>query len=305
MSEPNKARVPQQLIDEILKFRKAKKLHAEVTSELTNAIQKLFPDSVCIPEVGQTPGGRNDAVLFECGGSSVCFELFATKSQVDRDLLLLHNSSAERKIAVIIDREADPEVVEAFYRKQPHKPFPVIWVSDVLDKERLSFLRLKLIQFVVGDRMSEIISISRQLAQTAHERTIQSWREEGIQVYSGDETEATFAAVLALLAVRHLQDLGLSLDECKGAARLVSESFDYIIKQILIGVPMYLVKNRGEFSLLDFVDYEAWEVGLVINHEADYVTVLLNSLYEELRKLYAEPLPEPRDMLEIIRLTRG
>ena len=85
----------------------------------------------------------------------------------------------------------------------------------------------------------------------------------------------------------------------------VSESFDYIIKQILIGVPMYLVKNRGEFSLLDFVDYEAWEVGLIINHEADYVTVLLNSLYEELRKLYAEPLPEPRDMLEIIRLTRG
>lgn len=305
MTEDNRAgNLSQELITEIIELRRAKKLHARVMNELVDVLHKLFPDWVCISEIGQTAGGRNDAVLFECGGDSVCFELFATRSQVDRDLLLLHNSPAKRKIAILVDRQVDRDVADAFYRKQPQNPFPTIWVSDVLDKQRISYLRLKLIQFVIGDRMSEYISISRQLAQTAQERIFRSWQEDGIDVYSGDHSGgATFAGVMSLLVVRHLQALGLSLSECEGGARVVSESFDYIIRQILIGVPMYLVKNRKQYSLLDFVDYEAWQVGLVLNHEADYVTVLLNSLYEELRKMYTQPLPEPRDMAEMIRLT--
>ncbi len=188
------------LVDEIRKLRKEKSLHARVTTDLVDAVHKLFPDWVCVAEIAQTPGGRNDAVLFESGGNSICFEVFATRAQVDRDLLLLHNSSAKNKIAILIDREVDASIAEAFYRKQPHKPYPVIWISDVMDTKRRSYLELKLTQFVLGSRLSEYVAISRQLAQAAQERTLWAWQSEGIDIYSSDaKDKASFGAVLSLL----------------------------------------------------------------------------------------------------------
>ena len=151
--------------------------------------------------------------------------------------------------------------------------------------------------------MAEYIVLSRQLAQTAQNRIVRSWKEDGIEIYSAEDSDPTFAGVLALLAVKHLQALGLPLEKCEGAARVVSRDFDYIIRQILIGVPLYLVRHEQEYSLLDFVDYGQWELGTVIQHTADYVTVLLNSLYNELRETYKGDLPEPGDMTAMIRLT--
>lgn len=295
--------LPAALREEIKELRRSKQLHARVTSALVDAVHELFPDWVCIPEIGQTPGGRNDAVLFECAGESVCFEVFATKSQVPRDLLLLHNSTARAKIAVLVDREVDDSVAEAYYRNHPSDPFPAIWISDVLNPKRRSFLQLKLTQLVLGDRMAEYIVISRQLAQTAHNRILRSWKENGIEIYSVEDRDPTFAGVLALLAVKHFHALELPLEKCEGAARIVSRHFDYIIRQILFGIPMYLVLHQQEYSLWDFTDFRQWELGLVIEHEADYVTVLLNSLYNELKKAYKGDLPEAGDMVEMIRLT--
>jgi hypothetical protein len=71
-------------------LRKDKKLHGVVAEQLAIALRELFPDWVTVPEVAQTPGGRNDLLFFRGGGHSICFELFATKGQVDRDLLLLY-----------------------------------------------------------------------------------------------------------------------------------------------------------------------------------------------------------------------
>jgi len=300
-----KAKLSQVSSEEIRTLRRANKLHARVTSELIEALHLLFPEWVCISEINQTPGGRNDAVLFECGGNSICFEVFATKSQVDRDLLLLYNSPANRKVAILIDREVDSSIADAYYRKQPHQPFPAIWISDVIDKQRRSFLRLKLTQFVLGGRVAEYIVISRQLAQTAQDRIFQSWQDNGIDIYSGAAGNSpSLPGVYALLTVKHLRALGMPLEKCEGAARCVNDNFDYIIRQTLIGVPMYLVRQQKEYSLLDFTDYEAWQVGLVLRGQADYVTVLLNTLYDELKGAYKGELPEAGDMSQIIRLIR-
>jgi hypothetical protein len=149
---PKTSELSTEFIEEIKSLRGKRKLHAHVESALLETVKELFPEWVCIAEIGQTPGGRNDAVLFECAGDSICFELFGSRSQVDRDLLLLFQSPAKRKIAILIDREIDPTIADAYYRKRPHAPFPSIWVSDLLLDGRRSTLKSKLEQYVMEER---------------------------------------------------------------------------------------------------------------------------------------------------------
>ena len=73
--------VPLPFIAEVKKLRKEHRIHGRVTSALVAAVTRMFPDWTCISEISQTPGGRNDAVLFESSGESICFELFATKAK--------------------------------------------------------------------------------------------------------------------------------------------------------------------------------------------------------------------------------
>ena len=149
---PKTSELSAEFVEEIKGLRRERKLHARIASALLETVKELFPDWVCIAEISQTPGGRNDAVLFECAGDSICFELFGSRSQVDRDLLLLFQSPAKRKIAILIDREIDPKIADAYYRKRPHAPFPSIWVSDLLLDDRRSTLQSKLTQYVM-DRL--------------------------------------------------------------------------------------------------------------------------------------------------------
>lgn len=290
------------LIATISQLRAGRRLHGRVSEELRLAIRTLFPDWVFVPEVSQTPGGRNDAVLFESGGGSVCFELFASRSQVDRDLLLLHGSSADRKIAVLLDREVDPGVADAYYRKRPHKPYPSVWVSDVLDPKQRTFLQVKLMEYVLQERLASVIAISSQLHQTAHIRQLRAWASEGIQIWCPEEREATFVGVMSFLAVAHMRRLGVDLRLCKSAAQIVNDQFDSLVRQVLFGVPVFLMWNGRESSILDMGDYECWLRGAVISRGADHAMLLVNGLYREMRSAYRGELPEPGDMGAFIRL---
>jgi hypothetical protein len=63
--------------------------------------------------------GRNDLLLFDFQGRKVLFEIFATKGQVSRDLRILDKTRADKKIAVIIDKEVDPGVWEQIHKEKP------------------------------------------------------------------------------------------------------------------------------------------------------------------------------------------
>jgi len=297
------ANIRPELIEEVRQLRAKNRLHGRVREELAGAIRGLFPGWVYVPEVSQTPGGRNDAVLFESGGDSICFELFASRGQVDRDLLLLHQSPAKVKIAILLDEEIDPSVASTYYRKIPHKPYPCIWVSDVLTPDQRGLLKVKLIQYVYQNELARALTISHQLQKTSPDRLLESWREKGIEIYTGAPGQTpTFRGVMSRLTVNHMRKLGVSLPSCEEAARIVAEDFDFLVKQILLGVPMLLMWDGEHCSIMDFTDYETWLLGAISLSDADRVIVLLNKLYSEMKKAYRGDLPEPGDMDRMIRI---
>lgn len=289
--------LPDGFADRIRKLRSSHRLHTEVIKALLHIGTSAFPSWVFIGEVAQTPGGRNDGVLFEADGQSTCFEVFASSSQVDRDLLLLRDTSAQRKIAVLLDREIDPKVSAAYYRKRPASPYPVLWVSDLLVPERMASAQMKIMQYVLGGRIADALKVSHELNLTAKERILKSWARDGIDIIVGLDAsnKPTFRQVFTLIAVSRLQKLGLPLHRCKAAARTVSESFEFIMQQIFLGVPMLLVSSEGdEWNVLDLSDYEALLMGGILQGGSEGIVMFLNPLYETLRSVYKGPLPTAR-----------
>ena len=119
------------------------------------------------------------------------------QSQVDRDLLLLRDSPAKHKIAILIDRDIDPTITTAYYRKRPSAPYPVIWLSEVLLPDRAAALNVKLAQYVLGSRLGDALQVSRQLRQTAHNRVFAEWLHRGLDIYTGhDGQKPTFIGVM-------------------------------------------------------------------------------------------------------------
>jgi hypothetical protein len=91
----------------VANLRRKKRLHSAVQERLGYLLEKRFGASCAVPEVSHVPGGRNDLMLFECNGRRVCFEIFASVSQVPQDLRLLEQANADVRIAVLLDREVD------------------------------------------------------------------------------------------------------------------------------------------------------------------------------------------------------
>lgn len=96
----------------LLTLRKANRLHTAVEDALMELLKEAVPDFHPVKEPQGIAGGRNDLMLFEFSGRKVVFEIFATRTQVSRDLLILHKTKANKKIAIIIDKEVDAGVFE-------------------------------------------------------------------------------------------------------------------------------------------------------------------------------------------------
>ncbi len=121
------------------------------------------------------------------------------------------------------------------------------------------------------------------------------WQKKGIDIFAGSG-KPTISGVMALVTVKHLRQLGVPIEECEGAAKLVSNSVGQIITQIVIGGPYFLIRHQGKYFLIDHVDYAHWDRGSILMNDADFVRVLLNSVYLELKAAYQGYLPEAGDV---------
>ena len=119
------------------KAKKEKRLHSWVEERLSELLKRLYPDSSPVPEAGGILGGRNDLIQFFPNRRRVVFELFATVSQVPQDLRLMEQSSADVKIAILLDEQIKPDLAKEYFHKKPDH-FPYLWLSDVLMPERES-----------------------------------------------------------------------------------------------------------------------------------------------------------------------
>src|ERR1041384_6791027 len=81
----------------IAELRRSRKLHTAIESRLIELVGKVAPGYHPIKEPVGLAGGRNDLMLFEFSGRRVLFEIFATRSQVSRDLRILDKTDADKK----------------------------------------------------------------------------------------------------------------------------------------------------------------------------------------------------------------
>ena len=154
--------MPPGYIDWLLKRRKAQLLHGEVERRLIQLLARVLPDYHPVQEPQGLAGGRNDLMLFEFRGRKVLFEIFATKSQVSRDLRILDKTKADVKVAVIIDKEADPGVWERIHKENPEDNYPWLFISELFVDALLPVTELKLRELVLGDEEARLRRVLRQ-----------------------------------------------------------------------------------------------------------------------------------------------
>jgi hypothetical protein len=115
-----------EVIEQIKEKRRSQLLHGEVEAKLIAMLERVIPQYYPVKEPQGLAGGRNDLMLFEFSGRKILFEVFATASQVSRDLRILDKTKADAKIAVIIDPEIDNRVIERFLKENPENNYPYI-----------------------------------------------------------------------------------------------------------------------------------------------------------------------------------
>jgi hypothetical protein len=186
-SEPPKtakAALADRFVTDIRNAIREKRLHSRVEERLSGLLKHLYPDSYPVPEVGGVLGGRNDLIQFFQNGRRVVFELFATVSQVPQDLRLLERSSADVKIAILLDEQIKPKLASEYFRKKPNH-FPFAWLSEVMMPER---------ELPCLDRFRGIIESQRA-------------NQPGISVGVFDKRLAEYESLRTLLRMGYTSDL--------------------------------------------------------------------------------------------------
>ena len=201
---------PTETLDKWLsQLRRSKKLHTIVEDRLIELMSQVAPDYHPVKEpVGQA-GGRNDLMLFEFSKKKILFEIFATKSQVSRDLLILHKTHADKKIAIIIDKSIDSKVFETFLRENPEDNYPFLFVGELF-QEPLQECLLKLRQLVLGDRFAEFIRMYK--ATVPRQSFLDLCLKHKIEVFTDEQSRTrsmTFTQVFVTLVLGKCLGFGI------------------------------------------------------------------------------------------------
>lgn len=271
-------------IERLLALRKAKELHTVVENKLIQILGIATPDLHPIKEIQGLPGGRNDLMLFDFNGRKVVFEVFATASQVSRDLLILYKTKADIKIAVILDKEADPKVFNNFLKQNPDEPFPFLFIGELFDDPPPT-AGLKLREIIIGDKEA---LFKRMLRAKISRVSFLDWcRKNGIEVFSkSDVTDGSisYAKVFMTVVIEKLKTQGISREKLKKLGIWLSQekTLNYIFTTVDIGLNMFLYtdldENFAAYSDLDLVDW----IRAGQNFSSPYVLMSLNAVIYEI-----------------------
>lgn len=247
--------------EKVLALRKAKKLHTEIENKLTSMLRVVVPDMYSLPEPQGLAGGRNDLMLFEFNGRSIVFEIFATASQVARDLLILHKTQAAVKIAIIIDESIDPKVIKNYFKQNPDRPFPHIFISE-LYKEPLTDCYLKLKELILGQDEARLHRLLR--AQFSSQSFVNWCKIHGIDTLSSEDVkkqEFSYHKVFITTLLLKMKELGLAQGTLKKLGQWLSEpkTLDWIFMKVDLGFNMHLYTDLKEtFAAYSDVELADW-----------------------------------------------
>jgi hypothetical protein len=119
----------------VLELRKKRKLHDFVQWILMGTINNAFGQNFSVqPEKYGISNGRIDLALFHTPRTIIHFEFIATcqNGHVFRDTTSLLGSRADEKLAILIDKDVEPDVADNFFKAIPDSQVPHIFLRQVL-----------------------------------------------------------------------------------------------------------------------------------------------------------------------------
>lgn len=278
-----------QIAQNLRDLRKRKQLHSVVETRLVEIVSGIAPELHPIKEPLRLAGGRNDLMLFDFSGKKVLFEIFATASQISRDLRIMDMTKADVKIAVIIDKDADAKVLHRFLRENPESNYPFIFIGELLADPPME-CSLKLRQLIFGDE--EAVFQRILLKKLNRPSFVDRCRQEGIDIpdlSSAESGQVTLRQVFLALAAAKLRKLGLNQELLIALMRWMSKPDveRYVMMKISAGFNTFLYTdmedNMGVYSDIELLDW------LAIGHQLDrpFILLSLNALFAEILDMYA------------------
>ncbi len=299
--------LPEGYIQWVLQQRKSKLLHKAVEERLAQLLNRIAPDLHPIKEVQGLAGGRNDLLAFEFTGKKVLFEIIATKSQVSRDLRILDKTVADIKIAVIIDKEADPKVFDRFSKENPENNYPFIFIGELFVNPLTRSCAFKLYELIRGDEEAKFQRILNQ--KISARDFFKMCKEEGIEILSPDDLASknvTFRKVLMMLLVGKLADLGINKNHTKKLLKWMSDEklFEFVVMKIQHGFNTFLYTDMNEtMAIYSDIELLDWIRASHMFPQA-HILISLNSLFYEILDKYLKDSSEYQINREI-RFTIG
>jgi hypothetical protein len=263
--------IPFETIEELSNFvlscKRRNKLHPIVEERLKELLVRLYPDSHPVSEVAGVLGGRNDLIQFFFNKRRVLFELFFSPSQVPQDLRLLEQSTADVKIAVLLDRKFKPELADTYFRKKP-EPFPYVWLSDLMLRKREAYCQARFRELIDEDaainRLRRILarvpderfeeSINQQLADIEKSLGIRNPTPINQRRFSGNQ-------YLALLIVGHIKKIGIPVSRLRSLFAWLQDIsvITRILRLVELGFQTFVVvDSEGQpavWTAFDLADY--------------------------------------------------
>jgi hypothetical protein len=272
--------------------RKEKRLHGIVEDKLVEILSILCSDCELIKEPQGLAGGRNDLMMFRFDGKKVLFEIFGSKSQVSRDLRILDKTSADKKIAVILDKEVDSGIIDKFLKENPESNYPYIFIGELFEKDEQLFIKFKnkLRYLVQGDEESWFKYLLHQkmyVSKKEFKEFVDSLKKLGFAPLSKEEIKTKQISVNKIfnqIVLRKLTSIGLKKDKLLFVLSWLSDdkNFPYLLRMLDHGMNVFLYIDFeggvGFYSDVDLTDYLRIGYGL----PEPQLLLSMNSIFHEI-----------------------
>lgn len=251
-------------IESIKKIKRKKQLHSLVESRLSILLSKIYPDACPVSEVSGVLGGRNDLLLFSFTGRRVVFELFFSPSQVAQDLRLLEQSSADIKVAILLDNEINSKLSTEYFRKRPD-PFPFIWLKWIM-KPEFEMICLQRLRELI-DEESVIVQLRSLLSSPAGEEIEQHFKSQiqSIKEKIGWQSTPDFNVedltgyqIASLLTILELRKMGIPVERLRCLHAWLQKALPHGFEIAACGFQVFLMSDlNGRHAIWsdgDFAD---------------------------------------------------
>ena len=272
----------------IVELRRAKQLHTTVEDRLVELIGKIAPEYHPIWEPVGLAGGRNDLMLFEFSGRKVLFEIFATRSQVLRDLRILDKTVEDKKIAVIIDKQVVATVFDAFTKENPEDNYPFLFVNELFE-EPANMCLLKLRELILGDEEAKFQRMLR--TKLPREDFFRTCRKEGIEVLLQEDIDTgnvTFAKILITVVLGKCINYGIARERVRNLGLWLSNDkmLTFILHKIVFGLNAILYTDFVEnFAIYSDIELSDW-IRISYQFPQPFVIMSLNAVIWEIDEKY-------------------